>query len=173
MTETWKPIAGYEGIYEVSDLGRVKRVAPSKHSYPGKILAGGLDQDGYRILLLYKLDGKRRMFKEHRLVAQAFIPNPDNFPQVNHKNTVKTDNRVENLEWCSSKHNINHAVDNGLWNPSKGESHHQSKLDERAVQEIRQLLSEGTSHSAIARMFGVQHSTIGDIHRGLTWKHVQ
>jgi len=171
VTETWKPISGYEGIYEVSDLGRVKRVAPSKHSYPGKILAGGLDQDGYRVLLLYKLDGTRRMFKEHRLVAAAFIPNPNSLPQINHKNAIKTDNKAENLEWCSCKRNIRHAVDKGLWNPSKGSDHHNAKLDEGKIAQIRKLLAEGKSHVEIGKIFGVAHATIGDIHRGATWKH--
>jgi len=87
--ETWKPIVGYEGIYEVSDLGRIKRVQPSAHSYVGKMLAGGLDQDGYRVVLLYK-DGKRRMFKFHRVVAAAFVSNPNNLP---HDENIRSRNQ--------------------------------------------------------------------------------
>lgn len=167
--ENWKPITGYEGIYEVSDLGRVKRIKPEYNTYVGKILAGGLDSDGYRVVLLYK-NGKRRMFKEHRLVAAAFIPNPDKLPQVNHKNAIKTDNKAENLEWCSCQDNISHAVNKGLWNPAKGSKHPASKLTEEDVVDIRVRLSVGQSCQRISVLFGVSPATIQDILSKRTWK---
>lgn len=166
--ENWKPIAGYEGIYEVSDLGQIKRIKPEHNTHVGKILAGGLDQDGYRLILLYD-SGKRRMFKAHRIVATAFVPNPDNLPQINHKNAVKADNRADNLEWCSCKYNINHAVDSGLWNAAKGSRHRMAKLTESDVLAIRTMKRSGISTRDLAARFSVSRATIGDLLAGRTW----
>lgn len=101
MTEQWKPIGGYGGKYEVSDLGRVRQGEKSVNQYK--------DGKGYLRVSLYK-DGAERNFKVHRLVALAFIPNPDNLPMVNHKDEVKTNNSVENLEWCTSLYNTNYGT---------------------------------------------------------------
>ena len=105
MNEIWKPIVGYEGLYEVSNLGNVRSL-----NYNGtgkiKILSCIIHNDGYYIVNLHK-DGKQKTYKIHRLVAQAFIPNPDNKPEVNHINEDKTDNRACNLNWMTSKENIN------------------------------------------------------------------
>lgn len=102
MEEIWKDIKGYEGLYQVSNLGRVK----SFHKYGKK---GGLrsfrkDKDGYLTLFLHK-EGRISVKKVHRLVAEAFIPNLHNKPCIDHINTIKTDNRVENLRWCTIKEN--------------------------------------------------------------------
>lgn len=101
MSEQWKPIEGYGGKYEVSDLGRVRQGEKSVNQYK--------DGKGYLRVSLYK-DGAERNVKVHRLVALAFIPNPDNLPMVNHKDEVKTNNRVENLEWCDNKYNCNYGT---------------------------------------------------------------
>lgn len=113
--EYWKPIPGYEGLYEVSSLGRVKSLlhtvsCKNKYNiflktYPSKILSPG-KSSGYFHVTLFK-DGIRKQFKVHRLVAMAFIPNPNNFSQINHRNEITTDNRVENLEWCDASYNSN------------------------------------------------------------------
>jgi hypothetical protein len=97
--EIWKPIVGYDG-YEISNLGRVKSVKFGKE----KIMKNDKNEDGYLRVNLCK-EGNHKHFKVHRLVAQAFIPNPNNFPIINHKNEIKTDNRVENLEWCTYSYN--------------------------------------------------------------------
>jgi hypothetical protein len=106
--ETWKTIEGYEGIYEVSDQGRVRNVKRD-----GRLLSVVSVAHGYRAVSLYK-EGKRKMHLAHRLVARAFIPNPENKPQVNHIDGVKTHNFVSNLEWATVAENIWHAEDTGL-----------------------------------------------------------
>ena len=105
MEEEWKDIANFEGLYQVSNLGRVKslpKVGSGGHN--GVILSPSKDKDGYLLVYLYA-NRKRVACKVHRLVAKAFIPNPDSFPQVNHKDEVKDNNCFTNLEWCSSSYN--------------------------------------------------------------------
>ena len=103
MKEEWRDIEGFEGKYMVSNLGRVKSLNYNRTGKEG-ILEGVDYGYGYLYVNLYKY-GKGKQCMIHRLVAMAFIPNPDNLPEVNHKNEDKTDNRVENLEWCSRLYN--------------------------------------------------------------------
>ena len=107
--EIWCPIKGFENIYEVSDQGRVKSVGYGKE----RILKPGRDGSGYLQVNLCK-NGEKKMCKVHRLVAQTFTPNPDNLPQVNHKDENKENNSVQNLEWCDSKYNINYGNRNQM-----------------------------------------------------------
>ena len=100
--EIWKPIEGCEGLYEVSNYGRVKSYKWNKVKIVKSSSKCG--NNGYFRICLSK-NGIKEMKHIHRLVAEAFIPNPNNLPQVNHKNEDKSDNRVENLEWCDSKYN--------------------------------------------------------------------
>ena len=100
--EIWCPIKGYEGLYEVSDKGRVKSVGYGKE----RILKPGRNSRGYLQFCLWK-NGEQKMYLVHRLVAQTFIPNPDNLPEVNHKDEDKENNSVQNLEWCDRKYNLN------------------------------------------------------------------
>ncbi len=96
--EIWKAIKGFEGLYAVSNRGRVKNLKS------GRILGGTYNNHGYKRIHL-----KGKTYKIHRLVALAFIPNPDNLPEVNHKNEDKGDNNVDNLEWCTKSYNTNYS----------------------------------------------------------------
>ena len=108
MKEIWKPVEGYEGRYEVSSLGRVKSYAQDRHK--GKIKDGHPTYKGYRKILLYDGKGHKRWYPIHRLVAAAFIPNPDGLEQINHKDEDKTNNCVENLEWCTNYYNAHYGT---------------------------------------------------------------
>lgn len=110
--EVWKDIPGYEGYYQASTLGNIRsvpRVTSNNHYKEGKVLKQRPDKNGYSIVCLCK-DGERKFRKVHRLVAMTFIPNPCNLPQVNHKDEVKANNDVFNLEWCTAKYNTNYGL---------------------------------------------------------------
>jgi prophage lambdaSa2, HNH endonuclease family protein len=113
--EIWKDIFGYENIYQVSNLGRVrglKRKTGNSTGYyirKGKILKKAMNIHGYEFVILSK-NGKRKTITVHRLVAEAFIPNPNHFPCINHKNENRACNIVENLEWCTHKYNSNYGT---------------------------------------------------------------
>lgn len=110
--EIWKPILGYEGIYEVSSFGRIKslkRRSKEDKNERGLILKQKKTKAGYYIISLHN-QGKEKFFFVHRLVAQAFIPNPENLPIINHIDENKSNNCVENLEWCDQCYNINYGT---------------------------------------------------------------
>lgn len=115
--EVWKDIEGYEGIYQVSNMGQVKsleRVVTCKdgrktYILPERILKPSRYKENYLQVVLSNV-GKKKTFKIHQLVARTFIPNPQNLPCVNHRNEIKTDNRVENLEWVTQKENLNYGT---------------------------------------------------------------
>lgn len=114
MNEIWKDIEGYEGLYQVSNLGRVRsvdRIGGRGRRFNGRILKPKVKTGGY-LLVNFSKEGKRKMFSVHRLVAQAFIPNPEGLPQINHKDENPSNNRVENLEWCDGKYNCNYGIRN-------------------------------------------------------------
>ena len=105
MDETWKDIAGYEGLYQVSDLGRVRSLKYEKV----RLMKPRDNGCGY-FQISFRREGKRKLFLVHRLVAEAFIPNPSNFPIVNHKDENPANNAVDNLEWCTAKYNLNYGT---------------------------------------------------------------
>ena len=107
MKEEWKDIPKYEGIYMISDLGNIKSL------YTNKILKPSTDKFGYTRFSATK-DKKQKTLRTHRLVAEIFIPNPNNLSQVNHKDGNKLNNTVSNLEWCTDSENKLHAYKMGL-----------------------------------------------------------
>lgn len=108
MEEIWKDIQGYEGLYQVSNLGRVKSLNYN-HTGKEKLRIIRKDKYGYMYVILYK-NKTYKHFTIHRLVANAFIDNPKNLPQINHIDENKENNCVNNLEWCTSKYNINYGM---------------------------------------------------------------
>lgn len=112
LTEEWRDVLGYEGLYRVSNLGRIISVKRNKLKKPTVSIYG------YETVGLYK-SGKQKGFFVHRLVAETFIKNPNNYPQINHKDECKTNNSVENLEWCTQKYNNNYGNRNAKISSSK------------------------------------------------------
>ena len=107
MEEIWKPVVGYEGLYEVSNLGRVRSL---NYRNTGKVKELISHDNGFGYLIVeLRNSGNRKTYSVHRLVAQAFIPNPDNLPEVNHRDLCKTNNCLLNLEWCSRKYNLEYS----------------------------------------------------------------
>ena len=121
MEEIWKPVVWYEGLYEVSSLGNMRSLN-YKLTWNTKILKPYKNIDGYMRLSLWSR--KQKCVHIHRVVSESFISNPENKPQVNHKNWIKNDNRVENLEWCTAMENIRHG--RKLW-LIKNHNNHASK----------------------------------------------
>lgn len=121
IKEVWKPIKGYEGRYEVSNIGRVKTLPFVRGNHIGSyktkeiIRKQSANQKGYMRIGLNGLDGKRKMYSVHRLVAMAFIPNPENLIEVNHRDFNKSNNCVENLEWCDRDYNLSYLDTKDRW----------------------------------------------------------
>lgn len=155
----WKSVAP---DYEVSSDGQVR----SWKSGAPKILKQGLNQHGYLFVVLC-INGRKKPSLVHRLVAEAFLPNPDGKPQVNHRNGVKTDNRVENLEWCTPSENTRHAFNTGL--RPQGKDSYQAKLTNEQVIYIRNN-PDGLTRKELAARFSVSESAVGLIQLGKTYK---
>jgi hypothetical protein len=168
MEEIWKDVKDFEGLYQVSNLGNVKRLV-SKRVFAERLIGNSIDRYGYVKRVLCK-DGKMYFFTEHRLVANAFIPNDFNKPTVNHINGIKTDNMVENLEWCTIKENNDHAIKTGLKN-LKGIKHHNCKLTEEQVREIREIGFSQTRMS-LAKKYNVSRAHILRLIRNEGWEHI-
>lgn len=157
MEEIWKDNEGYEGMYQVSNMGRVRSLRRNI------ILRQGISR-GYYILILSK-NGKRLTNKVHRLVANAFISNPNNYPIVNHKDENKTNNCVNNLEWCDSKYNINY----GTGNKKRGLTNTNGKLSKPVCQYSKDgcFIKEWKSIMDVQRMTGYSGGNISKCCRNI------
>lgn len=176
VNEEWKDIPDYEGLYQVSNLGRVRscdRVVRDSFGHNrfrrSRLLSPTIDRYGYYKLHLSK-NNVRGYFTIHVLVAKAFIGDRPDGLQVNHINGVKTDNRPENLEYVSGSRNIVHAQDMGL--KPVGSRCWQAKLSEADVSNIKLLISQGVNIKDIAERYGAVKQNISSIKKGVTWKHV-
>jgi hypothetical protein len=164
MSDIWKSVVGYEGLYEVSSTGLVRRLAGPFRRETRQI-KHILDRRGYCRVKLSK-DGVVVTHNLHKLVAQAFIGPMPNEATVNHKNTIKTDNCYLNLEYCSRLENTRHAVANGRISLSN------ASLDADAVRQIRERYIPRNNVAALAEEFGITKRTVHRVVSGQHWKHV-
>lgn len=164
--EQWREIPGFEQTYEISDLGSIRR------KETGLIRKTFWGKDGYlRVILSQNNTPHQKLV--HRLLAAAFIPNPENKPFINHKNGVKSDLSLDNLEWVSARENILHASVTGLNPPNKGEKNGNSKLTKEQVAEIRaRWVPFKVLQEDLAREYGVAKITISRLLRRKNWSHV-
>jgi len=178
-TEQWRDIVDFIGRYQISDLGRLKSLGRFRDNGNGgyvmksRMMKQNADRDGYLLTGLRK-PGVQISGKIHRLVAQAFIPNPLNLSEVNHiglypngKEGNKEDNRVVSLKWSTGKENMEHASANGLL--ARGETHKHSKLTENEVLEIRKSI---LSHKELSVIYNTSRPNITRIINKQRWKHI-
>lgn len=151
--EHWSPVIGYEGNYEVSDMGRVRNVRRDSILAP-------LNARGYRRVGLY-LNGAMKLINVHHLVCAAFIGERPERQEINHKNGIRNDNRLENLEYCTRKANALHA--RRMLHRSSGENHYKCRLSTESITEIRRLAESGETQTRIGEMFGVTQAHISQI----------
>ena len=165
--EKWKDIQGYEGLYQVSDLGRIKSIGRTieyangtLHPYQEKIRKNNTHKNGYKNVDLWK-EGKAKTFKVHRLVAQAFVPNPNNLPEVNHIDENKENNKASNLEWVTAEYNTNYGTRGKRAGEKRKKPVLQFALDGN-------FIKEHTSAKEAAKQFGNKHIAmqIGECCRG-------
>lgn len=155
-----RDIAGFEGRYQINGVGQVYSVLKSK------FLSHGIKPGGYAFVGLSRGPGEKKSYRmAHRLVAEAFIPNPENKPEVNHKDGNKLNNSIENLEWVTRSENAVHGFDNGLL--VHGFNHHSSKLK---PDQVRDIYSADGKYRDIARAFGVCAQTVCNIKRKSAYK---
>lgn len=172
-----KGIPEYENRYAATKDGDIFSLKYRNQNFIKK-LKQYKDTSGYLMVELIT-----KSYKVHRLIASTFIPNPNNLQQVNHINGIKTDNRVENLEWCTHGENIRHSVKIGLRENCRkhlknvmkvkiNDKHPRAKLSNSNVIEIRRLLDEGTSNKEVAIKFNMDQSTISNIKTRKIWKNL-
>ncbi len=177
--ETWIAVIGFEDFYEVSDMGNVRSSDRTiKNNFgtftqPGRTLKGNINKAGYVKQTLTDSNKKQHTVLVHRLVAQAFLSNPENKKNVNHKDGDKSNNKLSNLEWATNSENVKHAIDTGLLRVRKGQEIYFAKFTDEQVRYIKTAVNSGdlTIKDACV-MFDCCRRTISDMVKGRTWKHV-
>jgi len=178
--EIWKDVIDYEGIYQVSNMGRVKSLSRKRlinkkmnsyHILPEKIMVIKSDKNGYCHLTLCK-NNKRKTYWLHRIVLKNFVNNLNNLPQINHINGNKSDNRVENLEWCTSKHNYHESVRIGIRNVKPRKPYKNSK--KLAQIKDNQIVKIFDSRAIAIKELGILTINVGSPKRcyGYHWKYI-
>ena len=157
IKEIWKDIPNYENSYQVSNLGRVKSLG-NKSNHKKEIILKQSNIMKYQCVSLRK-NNKTKMFKVHRLVAKTFIPNLSNYPQVNHKDGNKLNNKVQNLEWCTASENIKHAFKIGLKKQLKGADNKRSKKV-LMCDDNKKIIKEFGSLREAERTMNIPHTNI-------------
>lgn len=166
MEEKFVPIKGYEELYEISNLGRVKQAGMH-----GKIMKLQLKSTGYVNIKLCR-PKNHKYYRVHRLVAENFIDNPENKPHVNHIDGNKENNSVNNLEWVTPLENIRHAHANGYYENIIGEKQWGAKLNEGKVREMRKRKEQGESAESLSQYFNVNQTHVYSICNRKKWKWV-
>lgn len=178
MDEIWKDIKGYEGIYQVSNLGKVRSVhriikyngkgkGGGIHTYPSIVLKQCLNTVGYYQVSL-SVNNSRKRHTVHRLVAAAFCVHPSGKNYVNHIDGNYLNNKAENLEWLSSAENVRHAIVNGF-HEVYGEDSHRAKFSNEQTRIIREIKNKGVSTKDLTTLLGVHKSCINRIYNGETY----
>ena len=165
--EEWRPVAGFPH-YEVSNLSRLRSYwgrGPAGVKTVPVIVSGWLMTIGYQQVSLTRMDGSKEKKLLHRIIAEAWIPNPDGLPQINHKDGCKTNNALSNLEWVTRKENMQHGWDMRLNNGAR-------HFTDGQVHEIDTLLATERIY-LIAQRYGVHPATIHDIRKRRTYRHVK
>lgn len=169
--QIWKDIPGYEGYYKISSDGLVKRIKPSNRNRGG-ILTATFDSKRYLQIKL-TVNGNSKTFKVHKLVMIAFAGDRPAGFQINHKNGIKTDNRIENLEYVSPRQNMYHSYGVLSRQAVIGEASVNAKLTDENVRDIRRAFADGgITYTQLARLYNVSRYTISSVIKRLAWKHV-
>jgi hypothetical protein len=165
--EIWKDIIGYERLYQVSNMGNVKTLARlhgqgNPYMKKERLLKPPTNSTGYKQVTLYK-DKKGVIHSVHKLVATAFLEREPHHQVVNHKDGIKANNTVENLEWCTYGQNQAHAIRTGLIRIHRGENHYASKLTNAQRDEIVRLRLSGMKQKEIGAIFGIDQRHVSRI----------
>lgn len=170
--EIWKDIPGYEGVYQASNSGYVKRVKSAKYK-TGHVLSPAKNKSGYCTVSLYR-DKEKRSRLVHSLVMAAFCGVPASSMEVNHKNGIKTDNRLSNLEYVTRSENQRHSIDVLGKKSLSGEESGMAKLTDSQVKDMRLLYSQGNiTQRELAALYGIKQMTVWCILVRRTWRHVE